>query len=173
MEEQKQVPTLENPLLITESAEDYQSLAVAEQGRSYQTTYTKKFKNRTTWTPPNPEEVKSFIPGTVHKISVRVGDYVCKNDELLVFEAMKMYNVIRAPFHGVVQEVKVREGERLPKGVVMLVVRPASETLKSFKKKARLQQASVKKAQTKKNVKKKPAGKGRISAAGKKPTVKR
>ena len=117
--------------------------------------------------------MKSFIPGTVHKISVRAGDYVCKNDELLVFEAMKMYNVIRAPFHGVVQEVRTREGERLPKGVVMLVVRPSGEALKTFKKKARLQQASAKKAQAKKNAKKKPAVKRTISAAGKKRRTKR
>ncbi|MDR2362347.1 MAG: acetyl-CoA carboxylase biotin carboxyl carrier protein subunit [Prevotellaceae bacterium] len=137
MEEQKQETTLDNTPLITDSAEDYKILTVAEQGRRYKTTFTKKFENRVPWTPPNPEEVKSFIPGTIHKLSVHAGDYVRKNDELLVFEAMKMYNVIRAPYNGIVHKVLVKEGDRLPKGVVILTVHPTNETPKSMKRKAK------------------------------------
>jgi biotin carboxyl carrier protein len=44
------------------------------EGRDYKTTYTKKFEERKLWVPPNPEELKSFLPGTVEKIHVKPGD---------------------------------------------------------------------------------------------------
>ncbi|MDR1680515.1 MAG: acetyl-CoA carboxylase biotin carboxyl carrier protein subunit [Prevotellaceae bacterium] len=148
MEEKTQETAMDIPSMITDSAEDY--LMVTEQGRRYKTTFTRKFENRVPWTPPNPEEVKSIIPGTVHRISIQAGDYVCQNDELLVFEAMKMYNVIRAPFNGMVHEIRVKEGDHLPKGAVMLVIRPTNETPKDIKKRVRIQQTAVKKSKGKK-----------------------
>ena len=89
---------IEQDTLITDSPETFQVLSVAEEGRKYKTTFTKKFEHREKWTKPNPEEIKSFIPGTVEKIMVKKGDDVKEGEELMLYVAMKMHNIIHT-FH--------------------------------------------------------------------------
>ena len=50
------------------------------------------------------------MPGKVVRLLVQVGDAVSLDQSLLVVEAMKMQNEIRAPRKGVVKEIGVREG---------------------------------------------------------------
>lgn len=50
------------------------------------------------------------MPGKVVRLLVLVGDTVSLDQSLLVVEAMKMQNEIRAPRKGVVKEIGVREG---------------------------------------------------------------
>ena len=52
--------------------------------------------------------VKSPFPGTILKVSVSAGQAVKSGDVLMVIEAMKMENEIRAPKDGVVASVNVR-----------------------------------------------------------------
>ena len=101
---------------------EYKTIRVFEEGRDYETTYTRKYEERKPWVPPDPEEQKSFIPGTVHKIQVKVGDEVKQGDPLMVFIAMKMHNVIRAPFAGKISAIHVKEGDKVPRGLAMIVV---------------------------------------------------
>jgi 3-methylcrotonyl-CoA carboxylase alpha subunit len=51
------------------------------------------------------------MPGKVIKISVVPGQAVRKGDEILVIEAMKMENAVRAARDGVVKSIAVRVGE--------------------------------------------------------------
>ncbi len=88
----------------------------------YQTKVTKKYANRTSWQAPNPNEIKSYIPGTIIKINVKVGDKVQAGDSLLVLEAMKMQNQIEMPFEGTIKEICVKEGDRIPKNELMVVI---------------------------------------------------
>jgi len=53
----------------------------------YKTRISKKFENRKPYTPPNPNLVFSFIPGTITEILVREGESVEKGTELLVLDA--------------------------------------------------------------------------------------
>ncbi|EKD32494.1 MAG: hypothetical protein ACD_77C00082G0007, partial [uncultured bacterium] len=43
-----------------------------------------------------------------------------KGEELMIYEAMKMQNIILAPFNGTVEKILVKEREKLAKGVIMI-----------------------------------------------------
>ncbi|MCB9366570.1 MAG: biotin/lipoyl-binding protein [Calditrichaeota bacterium] len=66
--------------------------------------------------------VKAQMPGLVVRIAVKVGDTVKRSDPVLILEAMKMENEVRAPADGVVKEVRVKERDSVDKGTVMLVL---------------------------------------------------
>lgn len=57
--------------------------------------------------------VKSFIPGSIKKLFYRVNDKVKEGDIVLIHEAMKMENEIRAPRSGVIKSIGVKEGENI------------------------------------------------------------
>ncbi|MCP4221003.1 MAG: hypothetical protein GY765_40615 [bacterium] len=60
-----------------------------------------------------PGTVTSFIPGNIQKIFYRVNDKVNEGDIVLIHEAMKMENEIRAPKTGVIKQIGVEEGENI------------------------------------------------------------
>ena len=43
----------------------------------------------------------------------------------MIYEAMKMKNVIAAPFDAVVVSIEVKVGDKLPKGAVLVILEPA------------------------------------------------
>ncbi|MDR1886486.1 MAG: acetyl-CoA carboxylase biotin carboxyl carrier protein subunit [Prevotellaceae bacterium] len=92
-------------------------------GTEYKTLFTKKFTNRKRWTPSAANEIKATIPGTVLKLNVRNGDKVKEGDVLLLFEAMKMQNIILAPCAGEITNLEAKEGDALPKGAVILTIK--------------------------------------------------
>ena len=112
-----------------------QTIRVFEEGRNYETTYTPKYEKRRTWVRPNPEEIKSFLPGTVEKIMVKVGEKVTAGQELMIYVAMKMHNVICAPFAGTVAAISVASGSRQPRGAVMMVIHQEDEAPPKKKRK--------------------------------------
>ena len=65
-------------------------------------------------------EVKAPMPGLVLKIMVAEGDEVKKGDNLFVLEAMKMENIIKSPADVVVKTVKIKPGDKVEKGQVLL-----------------------------------------------------
>lgn len=73
----------------------------------YRTMLTDKFKNRQQYEKPNPKILKAYIPGTIRRIYVEEGQEVQKGDRLLVLEAMKMRNYVRAPFNGKIKKIHV------------------------------------------------------------------
>jgi biotin carboxyl carrier protein len=84
--------------------------------RSYDTRYTRKFERRKPWTAPDPSVVRCVIPGVIRDIYVAPGQTVERNASLMVLEAMKMQNDIRASTGGVVKTVFVRPGQMVAKG---------------------------------------------------------
>lgn len=95
-------------------------IQVQVAGRQYKTLYTKKFENRKNWEAPNRNVLKSIIPGCVTEVLVKEGDKVSAGDKLIVYEAMKMQNIMTAPFSTTIKSVKVVKGEKLPKGAVLI-----------------------------------------------------
>ncbi len=67
-------------------------------------------------------EIKTMMPGKVVRLIASVGDLVEKGDAVLVVEAMKMQNDLKAPKAGVVKEIKVSEGSTVSAGDVLAVV---------------------------------------------------
>jgi biotin carboxyl carrier protein len=57
--------------------------------------------------------VKSFIPGNVKKIFFSVNDRVKEGNIVLIHEAMKMENEIRAPISGTIKAIGVKEGDNV------------------------------------------------------------
>jgi biotin carboxyl carrier protein len=62
------------------------------------------------------------MPGRVVKVLVAVGDAVAARQGLVVVEAMKMENELRAPRAGRVSEVRVREGAPVEANTVLIVL---------------------------------------------------
>lgn len=60
------------------------------------------------------------LPGLLVKLRVREGDRVETLQPVAVLEAMKMEHVVHAPRSGTVRRVYFREGDRVPKGAVLL-----------------------------------------------------
>ena len=57
--------------------------------------------------------VKSFIPGSIVKIFHKEGDSVKEGDLVLIHEAMKMENEMRAPISGTIKCIGVKEGDNI------------------------------------------------------------
>ena len=60
------------------------------------------------------------MPGKVIAVKVAPGDTVGRGDELVVVEAMKMENAVRAPRAGRVKSVSARVGDMVSPGVVLV-----------------------------------------------------
>jgi biotin carboxyl carrier protein len=65
-------------------------------------------------------ELKAPMPGLVLKIFVAEGTEVKKGDNLFILEAMKMENIIKAPADVTVKNVKIKPGDKVEKGQVLL-----------------------------------------------------
>lgn len=95
-------------------------MRLSEGGMEYKTFFTRKFEERKTWKAPDPYKVLSHIPGSVIEIFVKPGQKVKKGDKLMIYEAMKMMNVVTSPMEGIIKEVNAKEGESLPKGALLV-----------------------------------------------------
>jgi len=62
------------------------------------------------------------MPGKVVKVLVSEGDSVQKGQGLVVVEAMKMQNEVRAPKRGEVKQINVSDGETVNAGEILVVV---------------------------------------------------
>lgn len=65
-------------------------------------------------------DLKSPMPGMVLKILVNEGDEVKKGDSLIVLEAMKMENMLKAQGNGLVKSIKVQPGNAVEKGALLI-----------------------------------------------------
>ncbi len=63
-----------------------------------------------------------MMPGRVVQVLVGPGDEVTADQAVLVVEAMKMENELRAPKTGRVLEVNVAVGRTVEKGELLLVI---------------------------------------------------
>ena len=67
-----------------------------------------------------PANVVAPMPGLIVRINVKEGDAVRAGMGLVVMEAMKMENELRAPANGVVKRIVVTPGNAVEKGAVLL-----------------------------------------------------
>ncbi len=75
-----------------------------------------------------PTAIMAPMPGLVLKILVSVGSAVEVGAGVLVLEAMKMENELKAAGPGVVAKVHVQEGQAVEKGQLLVELGPAGPT---------------------------------------------
>ena len=66
--------------------------------------------------------IKSPLPGVTLEIKVKEGDTVKRGQTLLVLEAMKMENDIKADRDGKVTAIKVSKGESILEGTDLIII---------------------------------------------------
>jgi biotin carboxyl carrier protein len=69
-----------------------------------------------------PVSVRSPMPGRIVKILVRAGERIAAGHAVVVVEAMKMENELRAPRAGTVREVRCAEGTAVEAGQDLVVI---------------------------------------------------
>lgn len=72
---------------------------------------------------PSGKAVTAPLPGVIKSIAIRPGQQVSAGDPLLVIEAMKMDNVLRAGREGIVEAVHTAEGRHVAHGELLLEYR--------------------------------------------------
>ena len=65
-------------------------------------------------------EIHAPMPGLVLEINVSEGQEVEKGDPLLILEAMKMENVIKAPGNGIIKKIHVEKGNPVEKNELLV-----------------------------------------------------
>ena len=69
-----------------------------------------------------PQRVVAPMPGKIVRVLVKAGDTVTAKQGLVVVEAMKMENELRAVRDGRVRELSVAQGQSVDAGAVLLIV---------------------------------------------------
>ena len=103
---------------MSEEKQEFVDFALA--AGEYKTLLTKKYMNRKPYVPVNENNVYSIIPGTVNNFFVKEGDFVKEGEPILILEAMKMENIIRMPYDGIIKKIHVTVGVRIPKNTLMM-----------------------------------------------------
>jgi acetyl/propionyl-CoA carboxylase alpha subunit len=70
--------------------------------------------------PAGPAPLLAPMPGLIVRVNVQPGDTVAAGQGLVVMEAMKMENELRAPGAGTVRTVLVQPGTAVEKGAVLV-----------------------------------------------------
>ncbi len=66
--------------------------------------------------------VKAPLPGVVMHVFVKEGDKVQQNDKLLIYEAMKMENLVKSDKEGIVKSVKVKATDTIIQDQVLIEI---------------------------------------------------
>jgi biotin carboxyl carrier protein len=69
--------------------------------------------------------IKCPLPGNIMQIMVKVGDAVEAGDKLLMYEAMKMENVILAEKPGTISKIHVAAGDAVLQDAVLIDINPS------------------------------------------------
>ena len=66
--------------------------------------------------------IRAIMPGTIVRVLIAEGDQVASGDVVLVLEAMKMENELRAPISGVVNTIHVQPGQAVEMNAVLVEI---------------------------------------------------
>ncbi|MEJ2113821.1 MAG: acetyl-CoA carboxylase biotin carboxyl carrier protein subunit, partial [Flavobacteriaceae bacterium] len=66
------------------------------------------------------DTIKAPMPGLILDISVKSGEEVKEDQQLLILEAMKMENIIVSPRDGKIKSISVSKGDAIEKGQLLI-----------------------------------------------------
>ena len=95
---------------------------IALENGTFETRVTRKFQGRKLYEKHDPRIIKAVIPGVVAAIETEVGNAVKQGDTMMILEAMKMLNRIKAQTDGTVKVIRVAPGEKVAKGQVLIEI---------------------------------------------------
>jgi len=75
---------------------------------------------------PTASDFKAPMPGLITRVLVSEGDSVSQGTPLLIMEAMKMENELRSPGEAKIRNIRVKPGEAVDVGSVLIVFEPPS-----------------------------------------------
>jgi acetyl-CoA carboxylase biotin carboxyl carrier protein len=67
-------------------------------------------------------EIRANLAGVVWQVLVSVGDEIIENQDVIILESMKMEIPIESEKKGKVNEIKVKEGDFVNEGDVLIIV---------------------------------------------------
>ena len=67
-------------------------------------------------------DILAPLAGKVWEVLVEVGAKIEEDDEVLIIEALKMENTVYATSGGTVKEIKVKKGDSVDDGDVLIVI---------------------------------------------------
>ena len=116
---------VENKSFTVDVAEKDDEYTVAYEGKSFQVGVLDERKARrggagASLGGAGEKEVCSMMPGKVVELLVQTGDAVEKDQGVIIIEAMKMENEIRAPVAGTVKAVHVEVGQAVESGELLV-----------------------------------------------------
>ena len=79
-------------------------------------------RRRGAWAGDGPVRIVAPMPGKVVRVLAAPGEAVTARQGVVVVEAMKMENELRAPRAGIVGEVLAREGALVDAGALLLTI---------------------------------------------------
>jgi len=95
---------------------------IALENGVFETRLTRKFGLRKPFQKHDPRIIKAVIPGIVSQINTEHGKTVKAGETIMILEAMKMLNTIKAPLDGKVKHIRVKKGEKVAKGQVLIEI---------------------------------------------------
>jgi biotin carboxyl carrier protein len=69
-----------------------------------------------------PEQLLAPMPGKIVRVLVKTGEAVSARQPVVVIEAMKMENELKASQAGTVAEIHVRDGQSVDAGALLAVI---------------------------------------------------
>lgn len=116
---------VENKSFTVDVAEKDDEYTVAYEGKSFQVGVLDERKARrggagASLGGAGEKDVCSMMPGKVVELLVQAGDAVEKDQGVIIIEAMKMENEIRAPVSGTVKTVHVEAGQAVESGELLI-----------------------------------------------------
>ena len=69
-----------------------------------------------------PLKIQAPMPGKIVKVTVQEKSSVKEGDSLLIMEAMKMQNELKAPKSGIISRIQVREGEPVSLSQTLMIL---------------------------------------------------
>ena len=68
------------------------------------------------------DNILSPMPGLLRQVNVQVGDKLEAGHPVLILEAMKMENILKAAGNGIVKEIHVSPGQTVEKGQLLITI---------------------------------------------------
>ena len=89
---------------------------------TYHTRLTRTFLKRKLFEQQDPRLIKAVIPGVIESIAKPVGTKVQQGETVMILEAMKMRNRVKAHRDGSVKAIHVAAGEKVTKGQLLIEI---------------------------------------------------